>query len=387
MVGGSNAMTVEVIIYSCIYVCCCIILFDLIYLSNAWYCEKVLPGRTAYLEKQIKKYIEDQTDVERIDKFIKRLHRRLKDLNWIFAYFHASMRIRKEYAKEPVQMLGFANLNITLFKELSVRYKRMKNESKAFFAYIVFELMPNSCEDELYLKIFNDLIKNLISFMHSKSVFVRCNAFRAIVKTGSVDYVYHSLTVINNNVHLRNGKFFSDYLLEFTGDTDELVNRILKSFFEFSSDMQVAIINYLRLLPPLGLKVRCYPVILKVLCSPKTNGEATIAAIRFFGKHKCDDAYEKLLEFLEVDNEDSMGFNYAAVAAGALRNYGSQRTIDALLKKLSSRDWYVRYNCADSLIYLKVDYEEIVSKSTDPFAKEMIIHRSEVYKLRKGETA
>lgn len=145
------------------------------------------------------------------------------------------------------------------------------------------------------------------------------------------------------------------------------------------------IINYFRLLPQNVSQNSYHPIILRVLCNPNINGETIIAAIRYFGTQKYDDAYESLLEYLETDIKHVKEYNFAAVAAKALSNYNTQRTIDSLIKQLANGDWYVRFNSADSLSRLNVDYEAVLQRSDDRFAREILIHRSEIHRLRRGE--
>lgn len=378
-------MTVDAIIYMCIYVCWCIVVFDLFFAANIQINESVLPRRTAYFEKLLEKQMTMSRNANKNnERLIKKLFSRMQSINWLLAYLHAFKNMQKKYDGDIVAIHPLQKFNINLFERLSEKYAQRNDESKAFFAYIVYEMIPSGEEINSDYRAFNRLVRNLAVLMDSDSVYIWCNIFRAIVKMGSVKYVFYALTLLDGRIHLRNSKFFSDYLVEFKGDIHALNERLLDSLFEFSPEVQVMIINYLRLLPMSVPQENYFPKIYSALCNRGVHGETVIAAIRYFGKHRYEKAHEKLFEFLDLDIEHIKEYNYAAVSASSLSSYNSQTTIDALLRQLSSPDWYVRFNCADSLLRLDVDYEAVIAKNSDRYAKDIFIHRSEIYHMRKG---
>ena len=378
-------MTVDAIIYICLYVCGCIVVFDLFFAANIRISQIVLPRRTAYIEKLLKKQMTvSHSTSTNGGRSIGKLYARMQNINWLLAYLHAFKNVQAKYSGDIYLIQLLQKFNINLFERLSEEYAKRNDESKALFAYIVYKMIPSG--DEFYsdCRAFSRLLRNLAVLMDSDSVYIWCNTFRAIVKMGSVKYVLYALTLLNGRIHLRISKFFSDYLVEFKGDICALNEKLLDSLFEFSPEIQVLIINYLRLLPMSVPQESSYHVICRALCDRGVHGETVIAAIRYFGKHHYEQAYKKLLEFLEMDIEHTKEFNYAAVAASSLSSYRSQATIDGLLRQLSSPDWYVRFNCADSLLSLDVDYEAVIAKNTDQYAQDIFIHRSEIYYMRKG---
>lgn len=378
-------MTVDVIIYICLYVCGCIVVFDLLFAANIRNNESILPRRIVYFEKLLERQLTMSRNVNKNnERLIKKLLSRMQSINWLLAYLHAFKNMQKKYDGDIFAIQPLQKFNINLFEKLSEKYAQRNDESKAFFAYIVYEMIPSGEEINSDYRAFNRLVRNLAVLMDSDSVYIWCNTFRAIVKMGSVKYVFYALILLDGRIHLRNSKFFSDYLVEFKGDIYALNEKLLDSLYEFSPEVQVMIINYLRLLPMSVSQEHSYPVLYRALCDHNIHGETVIAAIRYFGKHRYEQAHEKLFGFLDLDIEHIKKYNYAAIAASSLSSYSSQTTIDALLKQLSSPDWYVRFNCADSLLLLNVDYETVIAKNSDRYAKDIFIHRSEIYHMRKG---
>lgn len=230
-------MTVESIIYICIYICVCIVIFDLFYIINVWYNDKILSRRTEYLRKSLETLL-DTTRInrKRSEQLVKKLYSRMCNTNWLLAYFNAFNLLQKH--NQESENIQLHKLNIRLFEKLSEFYTDHNEESKAFFAYTVYKIIPTMENINEDYRTFNNLVRNLGNFMNSRSIYVWCNVFRAIVKMGSVRYVYYALTLLNRNIHLRNSKFFSNYLTEFKGDLDLLNTQLLDSLLEFSPEMQ-----------------------------------------------------------------------------------------------------------------------------------------------------
>lgn len=376
-------MTIDIILYMCIYVCGCIIVFDLIFAISVWHNKIVLPKRTVYLKKVVFTYLViERNNIKYQEKLVTKLSKLLENENWLLTYLYAYNSLKEDNLLNIELLQKF---NIMLFRSLAERYYTKNDECKALFSHVVYEIIPASNKIKGSFIDKNKLSRTLISFLNSDSVYVRSNAFRAIVKVcKNANSIFYALAILNSHLQFRDSKIFSDYMLEFNGNINKLISMLLESFYEFSSELQVMIINYLRLLPKSVSQENYYPIIFDILSKPDINGEVVIACIRYFGKYQYKYAYEKLFEFIELDDETNH-FNYAAIATNAIRNYPSQRTIDVLSEKLSSQDWFVRFNSADSLLHLNVDYEQIILNSTDKYAKEILIHRSEVYNLRKRE--
>ena len=72
-----------------------------------------------------------------------------------------------------------------------------------------------------------------------------------------------------------------------------------------------------------------------------------LEVIRYFRKHKYDKAWVYLCCLIEEWRESD--WEYAALSALALESYPGKRTIDVLKKGCESRNWYIRYNSAQSL--------------------------------------
>lgn len=71
-------------------------------------------------------------------------------------------------------------------------------------------------------------------------------------------------------------------------------------------------------------------------------------------------------------NETADNREYAAISATSIAAYPSEETENLLKKKLSSRNWYVRYNSAESLSKLGLDYTQLIDvfKGNDRYAGE-----------------
>ena len=352
---------------------------------TVWRSAKQHPIKIAYILKKLNEQKEMIKNPQKANRSILNtsLGNRLIDDDWLLA-FSEVYPVYDFSDMDPQDHTLFMKYIVELFNTLTSDYRQMQEDEKAFFTYIIYELMPSYGEWPEDQQVLKQLAKKLTVLMHSPSFYVRINTFRALVKIGYTEYIFYALTVLNDHLEMRNTKFFSDYLLELKEDNKELADRMLSNIIEFSPEMQIMIVNYLRLLPASSEHQQYNEVVFKLMLDPKTHPEVVIAAILYFGRHAYDRAYDQLLTFISLDLENTNGYNYAAVAARALVNYPSESTKQALLQNLGNQNWYVRFNCADSLISLDVDYEAIIATHPDRYARDMIIHRHEVAILKRG---
>ena len=66
-----------------------------------------------------------------------------------------------------------------------------------------------------------------------------------------------------------------------------------------------------------------------------------------------------------------------SIAASSLARYEGDHVISALTKAMSSEQWYVRYNAANSLKAKRLEYEDLIEvvHTGDRYAREMVMYR------------
>ncbi len=378
-------MSIDVILFVCIYICGIIIVFDLLYSIGVWNNRRLKPRFeefvTAKLNEQVNQI--NKNEQQHRNLLHASLGNRLTNENWLLAF--AEVYNEDYRASLPEKTRGKLQIYIVeMLTNLVTQYQSLKEDKQAFLAYIIYDTVPTMSSWQGKPEILDHLVRQLATYMHSKSFYVRINAFRALVRIGSTEYIFYALTTINDYLQLRNTKFFSDYLTEMREDNTNLLNLLFENMHNFSPQLQILTIHYLRLLADSEAHHRHNPDVFKIMCNPKTNKETVIAAIMYFGRHYYEPASNALQEFLQTSLEDVAGFNLAAVAARSLQMYPSITTEKLLIKHLGNSNWHVRLNCADSLLALGFDYREIMDNHSDPYARQMILHRHEAAILREG---
>ena len=134
-----------------------------------------------------------------------------------------------------------------------------------------------------------------------------------------------------------------------------------------SEELRLVFLNYARLVTA----DYCEPFA-ALLEDPRQGMECRLAVLRYFRKYHYPPVWEKILSYVENYRENN--WEYASVAALTLQNYPGQRSVQALKKALSSPNWYVRYNAAESLRVLGADYLDLmdVLNGNDRYAREML---------------
>jgi hypothetical protein len=316
-------------------------------------------------------------------KIDQQLFHDMKNKQWLMAYLTAHEELKQMHGENKLFMKIVNQYSLFLLNTLSEYYMHQDNETKAYFAFVVFCVMPNNYQKNFNSRTSENLTQTFVSYLSSKSIYVRSNAFRVLIKSGDIHAIYYALVMLDDTMQIRNNKIFSDFMLAFHGEMEAFLALLAEHLTGFKMPMQVMIINYLRLLPSNIQQSNCYQILIKMMRLPNEYGETVIATIRYFGKHSCADAYTILADFLDRRSDTNKGYNYAAIAARSLRAYPCKKTEEILIKHLCDNDWFVRLNSADSLIEMGANYKKIVFKIKNEDAKEMLIQRIEVNKLLK----
>lgn len=213
----------------------------------------------------------------------------------------------------------------------------------------------------------SSLASHLKDFLEKGDIHVCEQVLQAIYTIGDPLLTLAALKIVDGRDMFIHPKFISDGLLVYRGDKQILHKLLLDKLSEYSVDMQVNILNYLRF-----DSAEHGERILSILLDEKTDDELKFACIRYFGKHRYQKAYFVLADF--ANNEKGLKKEFCLVSLTALRNYPGEDTLALLRKNLKSPNWYIRYNAAESLNALGVDYGEFVDifDGKDRFSREIL---------------
>lgn len=350
----------EVVVYFYMALCISMVIYNFCYIAyhkmggleqkkiNNW--KKTLLG-------QIEK-ISNHTYDEK--KHFKYLYRKLVHLNQLYAFENAVNELRSENSKEVYDYLHQIK---GVFTNLAYEYSKLDSMNKAYFAYVICGLESLELTD-------HRLIQSIIGYTIDKSVYCRENALRALYSMGNTDAVVTAFRLMNRNELEHNGKLVTDGLMLFRGDESQLAKALRKEFKEFSQSYQISFINYIRMTS----SAYCEEFY-QLLLDKKADEEIKFAIVRYFRRYYYEPAKRYMMNQLNFQIDTNWALS--ALAASALDNYNSPETIRVLKGALSSNNWYIRYNAADSLLHLGLTYMDLldVYNGNDRYAREMIRYK------------
>ena len=220
-----------------------------------------------------------------------------------------------------------------------------------------------------YLRHFytSELVASLQDFLDKGDSTCSDGVLLAIYQIGDPRVVLEVLQQVDSNDHFLHPKIISDGLLSFSGNAQELQLLILDHLSDFSEQMQVNLLNYLRF----SGGAHCERI-LQLLQSEATYDETKLSCIRYFGKYPYAPAYELIASFAAGECVERI--EYSIVALAVLRYYPQPRTVEILRTQINNSNWFVRYNATESLECLGVEYQDLVDifDGNDRFARDML---------------
>ena len=350
-------MNVEVLIYAYLAICLAMILFNVVSIFVFEHNDKKLNINKDRFTKAVKQQIEkEHVDEEHKNFIYKKL---LKTSNLMG--FEETLKNLYKVDEERVHKYLYELTDV--FKKLMFKYSKKENTQSAYFPYIIseYEIFKGLRDEEV-----NHL---LLEELKSPSIYNRENALCAIYSIGDEHNIFNALKAIDENKYYHHQKLISDGLFKYCKDNKKLHKCLWERKKEFSVEIEVAILDYLRFSTG-DLKEE-----MMELFSRKYDSEINYCAIRYFGRYYYEPAYERLIGYLESD--DNTHWEYKAITATAIVTYPSDRTKKALKQCLRNYNWYVRYNASQTLKVLGAGYDELrdIFEGRDRFAGDIMRYR------------
>ena len=354
-------MRVEVMLYIYLFVCAAMIVFNIVTAillrKSESRTEKVSRG----LRERVMSGLETMDLYSGIDKQHKRfLCRKLRRVGNMIAF---DKMLEAEYINDPAKIQRYLLSLDDVFIYLMSYYAGQGPIEAAYFPYII----------KKYRVIDGHSIPGiedaLLKLLTEPGIYCRENALQALYTTGDADCVLKALKIIDRSDMFFHRKLLSDGLLNFSGSSSVLGAKIVEKFFGFSTEMQIALLNYLRFS---GDEYQAFA--LSLLNNEELDDEIRYVSIRYLGKYPLEQAYEPLCR-LAVEKHKQK-WEYVAIASTVLAAYPCDKTVEILKSNLSSRNWYIRLNSAVSLKKLGITYSEMsdIIDGNDRYASEIITY-------------
>ena len=218
-------------------------------------------------------------------------------------------------------------------------YLKKSSTHTAFYAYATSKL-PFKQEGRDTTELESILLKILLQ----SSIYSKNYTFAALTSLGNPQSVIEGLEQLSHeDLTSLNTKLITDSLLAFTGDFDELLHLLDTNWSNLSAHYQTAVIDFARIKG----SAQFQQLLLAYLDGETEDVDYICAVLRYYGKIETEEAYPYVLSWANNDDVDYMACT--RVATSTLIAYPGQKTIEQLIRNITSRDWHVRRNAAEAL--------------------------------------
>lgn len=366
----------EVILYIYMASCIAVLVFNMLYIATDRFRNKRFKLRGLKLVEVLLEQMNRIGEGKPVEPaFRDSMRRRLSKIQGLRS-FEFSMEAAAERAGEETAMELIRRSRV-LFLELAEVYSRRDGIEKAYFANIIEKLRID--RGRIGTDAVIEFLKQLVI---DRDVYARENALRALQSIGNQEAVIDAWEKMQANEIRHSGKLLADGLLRFSGDKEKLARAMMDRLSHFDVALALPILQFIRLSSGNFCKE-----ILELVESELRDKELRLEGIRYFRRHRYEPARETLLQFLRY--QEYLDWEYGAMAALSLSSYPGEETKECLKEGLSASNWYVRLNCAESLVSgLKVPQLCLfdIYNGKDRYAGEILRYVTEKEGIRAQET-
>lgn len=353
-------LDIDKLIYSYLFICIMLLFYNIFNIFYSYRKEKKYEGSTREWQRSIVRQIALLSEGKTIEQDHKKcMEKQLTNTNQLISYVHALDTLR-ENAEE---LNGYLQENYIVIQSLAYHYARKESMERAFFAFFISKNAPYDGKE------YRPLMEILLSFLEDSTVYCRENVMNALYAMGNSQAVENALQIINDRQWFHHQKLLSDGLMTFTGDKEELAERLWSHQKEWDDNLMVSVVQFITESSD-KFKERFFTV----LQSADVDIEIRLAILRYYRRHVYEPIRQLLLSYLR--DENTTDENMRIVTASVIDRYPGEEVVTALKAALHHSNWYFRYNAAASLVSLKVDITQLqdVLDGKDRYAKEILTY-------------
>lgn len=352
-------MKVENMLYIYIAICISMIFFNIVYYFVLRLNDHQLKKKALRFEWML------QSELARIDSGLRAsvehkqyLLRKLKRISFLTAFDRS---LESAFAAHPDCAEKYLISVLPVFVHLATHYRTKDDIRRAYFPYILRKYHIPQYDES------GAISQALFELLYSKNVYCRENALSAIYSSGNARDVMRALKIIDQNASFHHPKLICDGLLDFSGSKEELAACMWEQFENYTTGMQLNFLNYIRF-----AGIRTDLQMLSLMNDEQRHPELRFACIRYFELFPNPDALEYIYAFADTQSQEE--WEYQSIATSALKSYPGARTVEILMKNLSSPKWHIRRNAAISCKALGLTYDDLtaVFEGNDRYAREML---------------
>lgn len=356
-------MKIEIMLYVYLAVCAAMIIFNIVCIFVFRRNDKQLNVASKDICDIIKKQLDLINDGKNPDEeHLFYISKKLKKVGSLLAFDRAMEKIYKD---KPDICKEYFKSTKSAFISLAESYKNKDVVKASYFPYFVGKY------GLLKIDGYEKMMDIMTEYLSMPSIYARQNALIAICSSENPNAILTALKILDRQTENKhNPKLISEEILRYTTNHDEVCELLIANIGNFSTQMQVALINLCRL-----CKCDFTEKMLEMLKDDNIDDEIRFACIRYFGTVKSDTAYPLLLKMNNIKNVSR--WEYVAITSTALSAYKSNEAIESLKKNLNSENWYIRLNSATSLESFGLKYTDFtdIFEGNDRYAREILRYK------------
>lgn len=359
---------IDQVIYSYLFICITLLFYNIIYIFYSDRRKRKSKREIRMWKKAIYRQVLALNDGKLINpRYKKRMVKKLVNTNRLVSYVHALDIL----SDQGIDIEIYLKDTYIVIQTLAYKYIKKDDMDRAFFAFFISKTSPPNDKE------YTPLMDILISYLKDSTVYCRENVLKALYAIGNSQAIENAFRVINDKKYFHHQKLISDGLLTFTGDKEELAERLWSNIKKWEINLAISIVHFITESSD-KFKERFF----EMLNSHDVDMEIKLAVMRYYRRHIYEPVRPQLISYVEAENE--VDENMKIVAAAVLDRYPGRETVEALKLALNHSNWYFRYNAASSLVSLKVDITQLqdVLQGKDRFAKEILTYMIE--KVKEG---
>ena len=367
-------MKVEILVYIYLFVCVALILFNITTMIVMRRRVKTDEKNTAKYRELIGREISRLSSGEKVDKkHTAMLSKKMKRPEHLRLFINT---VSEMYDEGSEAVRAYLDSIAKIFYSLTPAYTKGGDEmiEYAFFLYV----LKVFCEMRGFTP--KRIAHVMTGALTVSNTYVRENALRGIYSSGDVGYVTDALKALDTANIPHNVKLLTDGLLTFKGDLNELRGKLWEIYDGCGLRIKEVILDFMRFGDS-----EDSDRMLEIMSDPTADDELRFCCIRYFGRHPSEKAFPYIIAFAE--NKDDKRWEYPSIASSILVAYPCEETVTVLKNNLFVSNWYIRYNSAESLRKLKVDYFDVIDivNGNDRYAREMMQYEMDLMYNRKLE--
>ena len=344
-------MTLVLEIY--IIVCVALLLFDIGFLVMKNSKNQQLNSKDEMFKNRLRKEMQSyRRDGFFSDEFIQEMRKDLEKTVHLVS-------LQNMLEEEPEAREWF----YPILSELIDEYQKKPEDEQAFYTYMISTL------DYSQEKPSAEFSSKFLHFLESKSLYTFTNAMEAIYAFGEVHLMMQALDVVDARSGFYHQKLLLDGMLTFKGDFAELNRELFQKFEKYGDHMKECLLDYFRIQ---GCEAK--ELCIELMGDDQPDSEVKYRAMRYFQKFPCEEARKR---FLQVLQDNTAVWIRQMLAIQGLQRYDDGEVREAVKKKITSRDWYVRNNAVEFLYKKGLDRAELkeLLLLNDKYANESMLYQ------------